>query len=76
MPAKTLKDIKAIIFFGVQHPQLLCAALPIATLYFPQQKSLKITQMCFYNNCAHKSCGNDLDVTRLLQQEDKNKVVN
>lgn len=31
--------------------------------------------MCYYN-WASKSCGNDLDVTHLLQWEDKIKVVN
>lgn len=41
MSAKTLKDIKAIIIFGVWHAHLLCVALPVAALYFPQQKKSK-----------------------------------
>lgn len=66
MPAKTLKDIKAIIFFRSMHSSfvLLCPSL---LCIFLHKKSLKVTQMCYYYNCAGKRCENYLDVTHLLQ---------
>lgn len=69
MRANILKDIKAIVFFGLQAFVLL---YPLLLLYF----ALLCTQMCCSNNCAGKSCVNNLNMTHRLQQEDKIKVVN